>query len=105
MKTKLVTLYKVENTPSNEQELTIVAERTSDKMTIYTSDNTWITKLNKLIIKNPEDYQIIWTNNTGSLLKVPVSLLTLRAGKNQLTAEQKEALSIRLKEARKSKKK
>jgi len=31
--------------------------------------------------------------------------LTLRAGKNQLTAEQKEALSIRLKEARKSKKK
>ena len=65
---------------------------TSDKMTIYTSDNTWITKLNKLIIKNPEDYQIIWTNNTGSLLKVPVSLLTLRAGKTNL--QQNKKLSI-----------
>ena len=98
-------LCKVENTSIDEQELSIVIERNSDKMVIYTSDNTWITKLNKLILQNPVDYKIVWTNASGSLVEAPANLLTLRTMKKtmNLSEEQKQIRGDRLRKLKSKK--
>lgn len=91
-------LLKVENTSTEEQETTIILERVSDRMSIYTSDNTMITKLNRLIKANPEEYIIEHTDNTGSFVNAPASLLTLRAKTrvSTLTEEQRQAQAERI---------
>ena len=47
------------NNPLDEQETSIVFERNSDKMTIWTSDNTMVTKLKKLMTNNPKEYKLV----------------------------------------------
>lgn len=44
---------------ADEQETTIVLSRTEDKMSIWTTDNTMVTKLRALMVKNPKDYKLV----------------------------------------------
>lgn len=100
-------LIKTEGITADEQETSIVIERNLDKMTIYTCDNVYITKLNKLIEKNSKDYKIIWTTKTGSKLEAPCKFLSLRAGttvgtRKPMTVEQKAAFVKRTRGSRKT---
>ena len=97
--------------PADEQETTIVLSRTEDKMSIWTTDNTMVTKLRALMIKNPKDYKLvnISTRNGSPAayeFEAPKKLLSLRADKitRTLTDEQRAALGERLKASRASQK-
>lgn len=87
----------------DEQETTIVFDRQHEKMKIYTSDVTMMTKLDK-IYKRTKEY----TDN-GKVFAVEYepnkNLLTFRSRqvKRKLTSEQKEKARERLKKARNSK--
>ena len=96
---------------ADEQETTIVLSRTEDKMSIWTTDNTMVTKLRALMVKNPKDYKLvnISTRNGSPAayeFEAPKKLLSLRADKitRTLTDEQRIALGERLKASRASQK-
>ena len=85
--------------PTDEQETTIVLSRTEDKMSIWTTDNTMVTKLRALMIKNPKDYKLvnISTRNGSPAayeFEAPKKLLSLRNTMN-LTDEQRRAATKR----------
>lgn len=94
--------------PADEQETTIVLSRTEDKMSIWTTDNTMVTKLRALMNKNPEDYKLINISTYNGApaayeFEAPKKLLSLRNTMN-LTDEQRAALGERLKASRTSQK-
>lgn len=86
-----------------EQETTIVFDRQHEKMKIYTSDVTMMTKLDKIYKRTKEYF------DKGKVFAVEYepkkSLLTFRSKqvKRDLTPEQKEKARERLQKARKSK--
>ena len=97
--------------PTDEQETTIVLSRTEDKMSIWTTDNTMVTKLRALMNKNPEDYKLINISTCNGApaayeVEAPKKFLSLRADKitRTLTDEQRAALGERLKASRASQK-
>ena len=45
-----------------EQEIHISASRDEDFATAYCSDSTWITKMDKLVTKSPELFEVIAEN-------------------------------------------
>ena len=92
----------------NEQETAINWLRTDDLMTICTSDLTMVTKLSKLMAKDPDNYKcyvydVNMNPETGRygnyFFEVPKSLLSFRghSKKRQLTAEEKAACRARFK--------
>lgn len=92
---------------SSEQETTIVALRNDDYMDVYTSDNTYLTKLKKLAATNPKEWSIIEVYEgragiNGVKFRAPKNLLTLRTGTTErsITDEQRQVLRDRLKQAR-----
>ena len=94
----LVTLM---GTPTEEQETSITFERNSDKMTIWTSDNTMVTKLKKLITKNPQAYKLVSISTyegqpVAYEIEAPKNFLTLKTGERTLTDEQRAALAERI---------
>ena len=97
--------------PADEQETTIVLSRTEDKMSIWTTDNTMVTKLRALMIKNPKDYKLvnISTRNGSPAayeFEAPKKLLSLRSGETTrvYTDEQRAAAAERLRAIRTSQK-
>lgn len=91
----------------DEQEIVINASRVDDYMTVYTSDNTYLTKLKKLTAANPKDWAVmdIFERNgdiTGVKFRAPKCLLSLRTAKTErvMTDEQRAAAAERLKAAR-----
>ena len=46
-------------TPIEEQETTIQMDRNSDVATVYTSDYTYMTKLDKHVEGNPDEWRLV----------------------------------------------
>lgn len=95
------------NNPLDEQETSIVFERNSDKMTIWTSDNTIVTKLRGLMTKSPEEYILrsISTYDGQPVayeVEAPKEFLSLRSVRvtRTMTEEQRIANSERMKAMR-----
>ena len=95
------------NNPLDEQETSIVFERNSDKMTIWTSDNTIVTKLRGLMIKSPEEYILrsISTYDGQPVayeVEAPKEFLSFRSVRvtRTMTEEQRIANSERMKAMR-----
>lgn len=80
-------------------------------MSIYTSDNTMLTKLRKLVAEAPDTWRVIRITNTptGEITSVtvegPKDLLTLRTQKSTraLSEEQRKAAAERLAKIRANK--
>ncbi len=90
-----------------EQELVVTAMRDEDFFEAYTSDNTYLTKLKKMVAANPKDWEIenVCESRgkiTGVKFRAPKKLLSFRASSkiNTLSDEQKAANAERLKAAR-----
>ena len=95
------------NNPLDEQETSIVFERNSDKMTIWTSDNTIVTKLRGLMTKSPEEYILrsISTYDAQPVayeVEAPKEFLSFRSVRvtRTMTEEQRIANSERMKAMR-----
>lgn len=95
------------NNPLDEQETSIVFERNSDKMTIWTSDNTMVTKLRGLMTKSPEEYILrsISTYDRQPVayeVEAPKEFLSFRSVRvtRTMTEEQRIANSERMKAMR-----
>lgn len=104
----LETLMKI---PSDEQETTINLSRTEDKMSIWTTDNTMVTKLRALMIKNPKDYKLVTVSTCNGApaayeFEAPKKFLSLRSGETTrvYTDEQRAAAAERLRAIRTSQK-
>lgn len=85
-----------------EQETIVNFMRTDELMEIYTCDTTMITKLDKLVAKNPEQYKVIKQDDISKTYSAPKKFLSFRSQetKRELTDEQKKALGERLKSSR-----
>lgn len=83
--------------PTNEQETVVQYDRNGEMMTIYTSDSTQMTRLDKIYQRHKEHRQ------AGEVVAVEYvvdkGLLSYRSkrGKRVLTDEQKEAARARMK--------
>ena len=80
-----------------EQETVINCSRTEDKAMLYTSDRTWMTKMDKLVKSNPKMFKVVEENEISKRYEFPKSLLTVRKGYVNLTEEQRKARSEMMK--------
>ena len=91
------------NIPINEQELHICAMRDEPFATIYASDSTQITKLDRLCRTSPEMYQLLEDTGVGKkyLLK-DKTLISFRSKKSNriLTDEQRAEMGARMRRLR-----
>ena len=91
-------------TPLEEQETVINWLRIDDVIQIYTSDNTMLTKLKKLMASGPDQYTLTdvgyYEGNPCSVtVTTQLRCLSLRAGnKRDLSEEERQALSDRMKQ-------
>ena len=87
-----------------EQETVIGFMRQDDNMEIYTTDSTMITRLDKLVSKNPEQYKVIKQDDISKTYSCPKKFLSLRSAeiKREYTEEQRQAMAERLKNNRKA---
>ena len=91
-------------TPLEEQETVINWLRTDNVIQIYTSDNTMLTKLKKLMASGPDQYTLTdvsyYEGNPCSVtVTTQLRCLSLRAGnKRDLSDEERQALSDRMKQ-------
>ena len=85
-----------------EQEIHINASRDEDFAIAYCSDSTWITKMDKLVAKSPELFEVIAENDVSKTYKFPKRLLSIRSTiiQREYTDEQRQAMAERLKAAR-----
>lgn len=85
-----------------EQELHISASRDEDFATAYCSDTTWITKMDKLVAKSPDLFEVIAETENGKTYKFPKKLISIRSSivTREMTDEQKELATERLRMAR-----
>lgn len=84
--------------PVSEQECVISFMRDEDFATVYTSDSTMITKLDKLCKNSPEYYSLVEKNKYGNRYKIAdKSLVSLRQKKREMSEEMKNAASERFK--------
>lgn len=90
--------------PVFEQEICINAMRDEKFATIYASDSTYITKLDKLCKESPDMYSLIQDTGRGKkyLLK-DKTLISFRAKKRELTDEQKKQAAERMRKYQSSK--
>lgn len=88
-----------------EQELCINAMRDEEYATAYCSDRTWITKMDKLVEKSPALFEVIAETEYGKTYKFPKRLISIRSSivTREMTEEQKQLASERLKAAREQK--
>lgn len=82
---------KLSNSVSiSEQEVCINFMRDENFATIYTSDTTYITKLDKLCKTSPEIYSLIADTGRGKTYRVEdKTLISFRAKKRELSEEQR----------------
>ena len=64
-----------------EQETTINIMRTDDKASIYTSDKTMITKLEKLLNAKDSDWRLVKRYDDAITVEAPKDLISFRAKK------------------------
>lgn len=85
-----------------EQELCINAMRDEDFATAYCSDRTWITKMDKLVAKSPDLFEVIAETEFGKTYKFPKRLLSIRSSivTRDMSDEQKQLAAERLRNAR-----
>ena len=93
--------------PTDEQETVIQIGRNGSEVSIWTSDTTMMTKLDKLVEKSPENYKlkkIGRLKNSGATVDkeyiiADKGLLSFRAARivRELTDEQKVEMAERLK--------
>ena len=97
-------------TPIEEQETTIQMDRNSDVATVYTSDHTYITKLDKLVKNNPDQWMLVGISRigediVGKTYECPKRLVSFRSKtttrEREYTEEERRAIGERLKNARK----
>lgn len=88
-----------------EQEMCINAMRDEDFATIYCSDRTWITKMDKLVEKSPNLFEVIAETDYGKTYKFPKRLISIRSSivTREMTDEQKQLAADRLRNAREQK--
>jgi len=91
---------KLSNSVSvSEQEVCINFMRDEGFATIYTSDTTYMTKLNKLCKTSPDMYSLISDTGRGKTYRVEdKTLISFRAKKRELSNEQKTAASERMRQ-------
>ena len=89
----------------DEQELCINAMRDEEFATAYSSDRTWITKMDKLVEKSPALFEVVAETEYGKTYKFPKRLISIRSSivTREMTEEQKQLASERLKAAREQK--
>ena len=80
----------------DEQETVINFGRTDDKVILYTSDRTWMTKLDKLVSVNPKEFRVIEENEVSKRYEFPKSLLSIRSKHRTISDEQKERMIERM---------
>lgn len=97
---------KLSNSVSiSEQEVSINFMRDENFATIYTSDTTYMTKLNKLCKTSPDMYSLITDTGRGKTYRVEdKTLISFRAKKRELSKEQKIAAGERMRKYQESKK-
>ena len=91
---------KISNSVSiSEQEVHINFMRDENFATIYTSDSTYMTKLDKLCKTSPDMYSLISDAGRGKTYKLEdKTLISFRAKKRELTEEQKIAAGERMRQ-------
>ena len=88
--------------PVSEQEVSIVFTRDEDFATIYASDTTYITKLDKLCKTSPEYYSLTKDTGRGKMYKCEdKTLISFRQKKKEMSEENKAKASERFKELHK----
>lgn len=97
---------KLSNSVSiSEQEVSINFMRDEPFATIYTSDTTYMTKLDKLCKTSPDMYSLIADTGRGKTYRLEdKTLISFRAKKKELSKEQKIAAGERMKKYHESKK-
>lgn len=88
-----------------EQEVHINFNRNEDCAQMYCTDVTWITKMDKLVAKSPEFYEVVAETENGKTYRFPKRLISLRSSvvRREYTNEQKQQMAERLKLARERK--
>lgn len=89
---------KLSNSVSiSEQEVCINFMRDEEFATIYTSDTTYMTKLDKLCKTSPDMYSLIADTGRGKTYRVEdKTLISFRAKKREVSEEQKLAAGERM---------
>lgn len=94
--------------PMEEQETLISWSRNDAKIKIYTSDNTMLTKLRKLLNNAPENYILVHVENDQDgnpysvTFEANANCVSLRQGKEKNFSEEfRQELSERMKAMRK----
>lgn len=89
---------KLSNSVSiSEQEICINFMRDEDFATIYTSDTTYMTKLDKLCKTSPNMYSLIADTGRGKTYRLEdKTLISFRAKKKELSEEQRIAAGERM---------
>ena len=90
---------------SEEREVTVTSVAADSYMRVYTSDDTWLTKIKKCVAANPKDWRIVslMFHKDGTLSGVtaeaPKGWFTLRMKERSctLTPEQIQENAARLK--------
>ena len=96
--------------PPNEQETVINFSRNGEIASVYTSDTTMITKIKKLVIKNPKEWVVVEIHKSENDIvaytyECPKKLAAgLRSGsiKKEMTPEQRKASADRMRKVQAS---
>ena len=101
---ELLELKSPNSVPIYEQEVCINMMRDEKTATIYTSDSTYITKLDKLCTSSPDMYSVIEETKCGkTYLLQDKTLVSFRAKKKELSDEQRQAAGERMRKYQASK--
>lgn len=76
--------------PISEQETTINIYRDSDIAKVYTTDSTMITKLDKMVAKQPDKYKIVKQDEYGKWYEFPKKLMGFRSASTPKTISEEE---------------
>ena len=87
-----------------EQEISVALGRQDSKLSIYVSDNTWITKIKKLWEQNLTGWECYATKSkdgkiTGYFFEAPKKAFSLRTGKDKKIDFSEETIERRKKHA------
>ena len=106
--------FKTIKAKAEEQETTVNFSRDNDVATVWTNDNTVVTKLSKIVEKNPDEWSCYVVGNmeepTGYFFKTKKKYVCFREGKRKMTSktmteEHKMKMVVNSKKAREAKKK
>lgn len=76
--------------PISEQETCINISRDSDIAKVYTTDSTMITKLDKMVKKQPDKYKIVKQDEYGKWYTCPKKLIGFRCAATHKTISEEE---------------